>query len=245
MSGEKIEIMRLVVTRPETEAERTAAALRAAGHEVLLAPLMHVEPVAADLSGTWGGVVVTSGNAPAAITDNSARASLLALPLYAVGRRTAEAAQRAGFTDVISAGGDVRDLVQLIAERHADAKAPLLYLAGEDRAADLIGELAVHGVAAEMRVVYRAVSAPFPPELIEAFHSHAVDGVLHFSKRSAENYIAGARAAGLLTEALAVPHYCLSAQIAGPLYAAGAAQVAVAARPQEAALIELLQQSPA
>jgi uroporphyrinogen-III synthase len=237
--------MRLVVTRPETEGERTAAALRAAGHEVLLAPLMHVEPIFADLSDNWGGVVVTSGNAPAAVANNPAQAALLALPVYAVGRRTAEAAQRAGFTDVISAGGDVRDLVQLIVERHADAKAPLLYLAGEDRAADLIGELAVHGVAAEMRVVYRAVTAPFPPELIEAFHSHAVDGVLHFSKRSAENYLAGAQAAGLLEAALAVPHYCLSAQIAGALHAAGAARVAVAARPQEAALIELLQQSSA
>jgi uroporphyrinogen-III synthase len=219
--------------------------LRAAGHEVLLAPLMRVEPVAADLSGTWGGVVVTSGNAPAAIADNSARTALLARPVYAVGRRSAEAAQHAGFTDVTSAGGDVRDLVQLVVERHADAKAPLLYLAGEDRAADLIGELAVHGVAAEMRIVYRAVTAPFPPELIEALRSHAVDGVLHFSKRSAENYIAGARAADLGAEALAVPHYCLSAQIAGPLRAAGAGQVFVAVRPQEAALIELLQQSHA
>ena len=237
--------MRLVVTRPETEGERSAAALRAAGHEVLLAPLMRVEPVAADLSGAWGGVVVTSGNAPAAMADNSARATLLQCPVYAVGRRSAEAAQRAGFADVTSAGGDVRDLVQLIVERHADAKAPLLYLAGEDRAADLIGELAVHGVAAEMRVVYRAVTAPFPPELIEALRSHAVDGVLHFSKRSAENYIAGARAADLTEAALALLHYCLSAQIAGPLRAAGAGRVFVAARPQEAALIELLQQSPA
>jgi uroporphyrinogen-III synthase len=235
--------MRLVVTRPEIEGERSAAALRAAGHEVLLAPLMRVEPVAADISGNWGGVVVTSANAPAAIADNSVRETLLQCPVYAVGRRSAEAAQRTGFADVTSAGGDVRDLVQLIVERHADAHAPLIYLAGEDRAADLIAELAVHGVAAEMRVVYRAVTAPFPLELIEALRSHAVDGVLHFSKRSAENYIAGAQAAGLAAEALAMPHFCLSAQIAAPLHAAGATQVAVAARPQEAALIELLQQS--
>ena len=35
-------------------------------------------------------------------------------------------------------------------------------------AADLIGELSVHGIAAEMRIVYRAVTTPFPPELIAA-----------------------------------------------------------------------------
>jgi uroporphyrinogen-III synthase len=237
--------MRLVVTRPQSDGERTAAALRAAGHEVLLAPLMRVEPVDADLSGIWGAVVITSANAPAAIAANPARAMLVERPLFAVGRRSADAARQAGFPDVTSAGGDVRDLVRLIAERHADAKAPLLYLAGEDRAADLIGELAVHGVAAEMRIVYRAVTAPFPPELIEAFKTHAVDGVLHFSKRSADNFLAGARAAGLAEAALAVRHYCLSAQIAGPLAAAGAARVAIASRPQETALIELLQQSHA
>ena len=59
--------MRLVVTRPQADGERTAAALRACSHEVLLAPLMRVEPVEIDLSGTWGAVIVTSANAPLAI----------------------------------------------------------------------------------------------------------------------------------------------------------------------------------
>lgn len=236
--------MRLVVTRPQTDGERTAAALHAEGHKVLLAPLMRVESLPADLSGTWGAVVITSGNVPMAIADNSARNALLELPLCAVGRRSAEAAQAAGFTDVTSAGGDVRDLVQLIAERHADAKAPLLYLAGEDRAADLIGELAAHGIAAEMRVVYRAVTAPYPPALISALNDGAVDGVLHFSKRSAENYVAGARAAGLAGPALQVRHYCLSSAVAAPLAEAGATHISVAQHPSEAGLIELLSASP-
>jgi uroporphyrinogen-III synthase len=134
-------------------------------------------------------------------------------------------------------------LVQLLAERHADAAAPLLYLAGEDRAADLIGELNVHGIAAEMRIVYRAVTAPFPPAMIDALKAGAVDAVLHFSRRSADNYLAGAKAAGLLGEALQVRHFCLSAQIAAPLKDAGASQVAIAARPNETALIERLEQA--
>ncbi len=134
----------------------------------------------------------------------------------------------------------MRDLVTLVAERHADAKAPLLYLAGEDRAADLIGELARHGIAAEMRVVYRALTAPYPPALAAALDQGTVDGVLHFSRRSAENYVAGARAAGLGARALAVRHYCLSAQVAAPLIEAGAALISIAPHPSEAGLIELL-----
>jgi uroporphyrinogen-III synthase len=237
--------MRVVVTRPHPQGERTAAILAARGHDVWEVPLMRIEPVAADLAGSWGAVVITSANAPGAIAGNPAFAALLKLPVYAVGRRSAEAAQQAGFADVTSAGGDVRDLVQLLRERHADAKAPLLYLAGEDRAADLVGELASHAIAAKMRVVYRAVTAPFPDELVAALEAGGdVQAVLHFSKRSAENYVAGARAAGVAEPAMDVRHYCLSDQVAAPLRAAGAKRIAIASRPEEAVLIELLPLSP-
>jgi uroporphyrinogen-III synthase len=233
--------MRVVVTRPQPQGKHPAAILAARGHDVWEVPLMTVEPIEADLTGSWGAVIMTSGNAPIAITGNAAFAALCKLPLYAVGRRSAEAANEAGFTDVTSAGGAVRDLVRLLRGRRADANAPLLYLAGEDRAADLIGELAASGIAAEMRVVYRAVSAPFPDELVAALESGGdVQAVLHFSRRSAENYVAGARAAGVTEQAMAVRHYCLSAQVAEPLQAAGAERIVIAPRPEEAALIELL-----
>ena len=231
--------MRVAITRPQADGERSATTLRAHGHEVLLAPLMRVEPITADLSGAWSAIVVTSANAPGAIADHPARTALLALPVFAVGERSAAAARAAGFADVAPAGGDVHDLVMLIAARHRDTM-PLLYLAGEDRAADLVGELARHDIKAEMRVVYRAVTTHFPPALIDALRAGTVDAVLHYSKRSAENYVAGARAAGIERDALAVRHLCLSAQVAAPLQGAGAPRVAVARHPEEAALIELL-----
>lgn len=237
--------MRIVLTRPRDDSERTAAALRARGHDVLVAPLMTIEPVTASLRGGWGGVIVTSANAAAAMAGHPALAELIRLPVYAVGKRSADAARQAGFTDVASAGGDVRDLVRVIVERRADAKAPLLYLAGEDRAGDLVGDLAVHGIAVELAVVYRAVTAPFPPELISALKGGAVDAVLHFSRRSADNYVDGATKAGIAVPALAVRHLCLSAQIAEPFVAAGAGHVAVAKRPDEASLIALVDTAPA
>ena len=60
------------------------------------------------------------------------------------------------------------------------------------------------------------------------------------NKRSADNYIVGAGPAGIAEQALAVRHFCLSPQIAEPLTKAGASRVAVAARPDEAALIDLV-----
>jgi uroporphyrinogen-III synthase len=232
--------MRVVVTRPMADSERTAAALRASGHEVLVAPLLQVEPVAADFSGGWSGVIITSANAPGVIASHAARDKLIKLPLFAVGERSADAARVAGFTNVTSAGGDVRDLVRLLAARRADKAAPLLYLAGQDRAADLITELVAHGIAAQMAIIYRAIPAPFPPVLTAALKAGEVDAVLHFSRRSADNYIASASKAGIADQAMAVRHLCLSAQIAEPLVQAGAASVAIAKRPDEAALIVLL-----
>ena len=76
--------------------------------------------------------------------------------------------------------------------------------------------------------------------LVAALKAGAIDAVLHFSKRSADNYLTGASEAGVTAQALAPRQLCLSAQIATPLHSAGATHVAVAARPDEAALIDLV-----
>lgn len=233
--------MRVVVTRPQADSERTAVALEALGHEVLVAPLMRIEPVAVDLAGTWSAIVITSANALQAVPATAD--GVKPLPVFAVGDRSAEAARRAGFAEVSSANGDIKGLVRLVAARAVGAKAPLLYLAGEDRAGDLVAQLAARGIEAEMKVVYRIVAEVFPPVLAAALESGDVDAVLHFSRRSAELFAEGARASGVAGPAEDVRHLCLSAQVAEPL--AGANRVTVAARPEEAALIALLRAPPA
>jgi uroporphyrinogen-III synthase len=55
--------------------------------------------------------------------------------------------------------------------------------------------------------------------------------------------LAGAGLAGVAGQALATRHLCLSAQIAEPLVAAGASQIAIAKRPDEASLLALLVQA--
>ena len=233
--------MRVVVTRPQADSERTAVALEALGHEVLVAPLMRIEPVAVDLAGTWSAIVITSANALQAVPATAD--GVKPLPVFAVGDRSAEAARRAGFAEVSSANGDIKGLVRLVAARAVGAKAPLLYLAGEDRAGDLVAQLAARGIEAEMKVVYRIVAEVFPPVLAAALESGDVDAVLHFSRRSAELFVEGARSSGVAGPAEDVRHLCLSSQVAEPL--AGASRIAVAARPEAAGLIALLRAPPA
>jgi uroporphyrinogen-III synthase len=233
--------MRILVTRPEPDGARTAAALRARGHDVMLAPVLRIELVPdVDLgSGPWAAILITSANGARAAAGHARREELLKLPVMAVGRNSAEAARAAGFTDVTSAEGDGRDLVRQIAARFVGRPTPLLYLAGEDRARDLTGELGGFGIAVRSAVVYRAAKlTALPSDAQSALSAGRIDAVVHFSRRSVEAYLDAAHA--LLRHALAPTHYCLAGRAAEPLRAAGATQTRVAARPDEAALLELI-----
>jgi uroporphyrinogen-III synthase len=233
--------MRLLVTRPEPDNERTAATLRAAGHDVTLAPLLYIEAVSdADLGALpFAGILITSANGARSLADHPRRGELLVLPMLAVGRSSAEAARLAGFADVISADGDATDLARLAAARFAGAVLPLLYLAGEDRSA----EMNLPGLTVRTVVAYRAAKAKaFPPPVLEALQRGALDGVLHFSRRSVESYLDCSRS--IFAAALRPVHYCLSARAAEPLKAAGAVHIQVAERPDEASLLTLVTPKP-
>src|SRR5215475_3147651 len=103
--------MRLLVTRPQPGAERTAMALRALGHSVVIAPVLRFEAALPDIPpGPWHAVLMTSASAARAISAHPRLGELLDCQVFAVGRSTAEAARDAGFTAVTSADGDVEAL---------------------------------------------------------------------------------------------------------------------------------------
>jgi uroporphyrinogen-III synthase len=233
--------VRLLLTRPEPDAQRTAAALRAQGHDVITTPLLRIAP-AADVqigAGPWAAILITSANAAHAVAMHARATPLRALPVFAVGRRSADAMAAAGFAEVTSADGNVSDLVRLVAARLQPA-VRLLYLAGEDRSGDLAGDLHARGFAVETVVIYRAIATPNLPPAAALALAGGIDGVLHFSRRSAEVFVDAARAAGVLESALRTAHFCLSAPIAEPLAQAGAADIRIAERPNEAVLLALI-----
>ena len=233
--------MRILVTRPAADAARTAAALRVRGHEAIVAPLLTIEyfPDAALGDRPWSAILVTSANAARAIAAHRRRDELLRVAVLAVGRQSAQQLRAEGFADVSSAEGDVDDLAALVAAR-LKPPARLLYLAGEERAGDLAGVLRAKNFHVDTVVVYRTVVAQTLPEEAAAALAAGIHGVLHYSRRSAEAFVSAARKAGVLEAALGKPvHFCLSAKVAEPLQEAGAADVRIAAQPDEAALMSL------
>lgn len=184
--------MAILVTRPHPDAATTAAALRAKGFEVLLAPMLRFEPVAfqIDTDSRFEAVIVSSANALRAISENPASAALLDVPLFAVGERTAQAARDNGFTDVTAAGGDAVSLRELIVAqaraKRVKKSGELLYLAAADRARDLGTELGELGFNISTVTVYRmAAASELPPDISAACANGQVEAVLHYSGRSA------------------------------------------------------------
>ncbi|MGJ4952756.1 uroporphyrinogen-III synthase [Bradyrhizobium sp. HKCCYLS20291] len=237
--------MAVLVTRPAPDNERTAIALRARGIDALLAPMLRFEPVAlpADVASDVAAVIVTSANAVRAAGPQLAGSTLLTRPLFAVGDHTASAARAAGFTEVISAASDaaaLRDLVADSVPRARDGGRPtLLYLAGADISRDLASELAERGFAMVTQTVYRmAEVTALPREVCDAFAANGIAAVLHYSRRSAAAFVAAIRADGVEISALAVPHCCMSANVAEVLREAGATQVTIAAHPDENDMLE-------
>jgi uroporphyrinogen-III synthase len=240
----------VLVTRPQPDNEATAGALRERGFAVLLAPMLRFEPVAFrdDPDARYDAVIVTSANALRALEGQAAAGRLAALPLFAVGDSTADAARRAGFARVSVARGSAADLRDLVLARVKARKlkkdGALLHLAGADLSGDLAGELTASGLHVVTRTVYRMAPTPsLPREVCEAFAAHGIEAVLHYSRRSARAFLEAARADGVEISALAVPQCCLSDGVAAVLREAGAAQMAVAAAPDENALFGALERA--
>ncbi|MCC6949404.1 MAG: uroporphyrinogen-III synthase [Bradyrhizobiaceae bacterium] len=232
--------MRILVTRPQPGAARTAARLAELGHEAVIDSLLSIEPLAVSRipAGPFAALTATSANAVRIAGAMVELERFRRLPLYAVGSATAEAARASGFVDVVAADGDAGSLAQKLAGELARG-ARVLHLAGEERARDLGELLAPAGIAVDLLVLYRMRAATAFGAAAELLASGKLDAALHFSPRSAATFTALAKQAGLVKVACTVRHLCLSAAVAEPLAALGA-RVEVAARPNEAALLSLL-----
>ncbi len=222
--------MRLLVTRPAADGQALAAELEARGHSVICAPVIDIatKPDAAPDLTDVKGLAFTSANGVRAFQPFAAPARHL--PAYGVGPQTAAALSAAGFSNVHIAGGDVTSLARTITDDCPEG--PVLHISGRDQAGDLAVTLKAAGCEARRAVLYEARAATeLPPAALTALRDNALDGVILYSKRSAEIFYRLAGAANL--DASLPQAFCLSAGVAEIARAAGA-QTHVAEFPDDA-----------
>ncbi len=235
--------MHLLVTRPQKDADALAQVLRARGHSVTSDPLLSIE-LHPDTPLTRTGVqalLITSANGLRAMMARADFSEWLKLPLVAVGPTTAALAHEAGFSHVHEAKGDVDSLVDLVKQRLEPDGGPLLHIAGTVVAGDLKGALASDGFWVERAVLYEAKTADsLAPQTIDQLRAGSVDGVLLYSKRSAETFVDLCRLARLTDHLSHLSAYCLSANAALPLQNIGLRAIHVASAPNESDLLALI-----
>ncbi len=235
--------MHLLVTRPRKDAEALARVLQARGHDVTVDPLMSIEfhPETPLTRTGVQALLITSANGLRAMKSRTDFSEWLKLPLVAVGPTTAALARDAGFPDVFEAEGDVVSLIKLAHQKLEPDAGPLLHIAGTIVAGDLKGALEADGFWVERAVLYEAkTAASLSPKTVEGLRSGDIDGVLLYSKRSAETFVDLCRLAGLTDRLSGLNAYCLSANAALPLQNIGLQGIHVASAPNEADLLTLL-----
>jgi uroporphyrinogen-III synthase len=225
--------VRVWVARPEPGASRTGAALTERGHAPLVAPVLEVRATGTAIpEGPYDGIVLTSANGVSSLGPNFA-----GVPVFAVGTRTAAQAEAAGLGPVVEGPGDGAGLAALVATRLPPG-ARLLHPAGAERKPEPAASLEAAGFRLVTPIAYRAEPVPrLPPEIDSALAEGTIQGVLHYSHRSAIAALALCEAAGHGGAFRSLDHYCLSADVARALEEAGIPVHFVAEQPRETALL--------
>ena len=182
--------MHFLVTRPQPDCRRTAEKVRAAGHLADEAPVLEFRaepPERFDLSGV-ASLAFSSRRAITALRDHAQLPDLQELPVFTVGDATAEACRTAGYRNVASASGDVEALGRLILEESSlPGAGDVLYPAAKERAGDLEDVLEAGGLHCRVSVVYHmAEMTEFPEHVEETLRSGGYQGVLVYSRRTAD-----------------------------------------------------------
>jgi len=236
--------VRVVVTRPENSARRTAERLRSLGHEPVLLPLTkarHRADLAEDaFDKPHAALAVTSAEAVRVLSALAYRLNpYLEETLYVVGDATARAAGEAGFQNICVGPGTGAELAELIASHAPEFTAPLLYLAGKPRSSKFEEGLHARKVPFVTAEIYEMSPIASDEDTIRhALLDPPADAVLLYSRENARLFFdfAVPHAAALA----AMRMLCLSDNVAGVVPYEFHGNIKIADHPDEDGLLALL-----
>jgi uroporphyrinogen-III synthase len=227
--------MRVLITRPEEDASKIAALLKARGHEGIVAPLLktnfHDGPDVS-LDGIQA-ILATSANGVRALVRRTSRRDI---PVFAVGPQTEEEARAYGFMSVRSANGDSKTLAAATHEWTSREQGALLHVKGAEADGTLATLLKAQGFDVRTLVLYDVADVRLPDTARVELANGTVDAALFFSARSARIF-KDAAARWPLETVMAV---CISAATAEALSPLAFRSVRVAAQPNQDSILACL-----
>ncbi len=232
--------MRVLLTRPLEDSQRTAEELARRGHEAVIAPLFEINYLDGPEPQFEGvqAVLTTSGNGVRGLARRTARRDI---PLFAVGTQTAATAEREGFHYIRNADGDAAALAAMVCETLRPAAGALLHATGTSASPALSAELAQAGFAFPGCVLYDIVETPeLPAAAVDALRTNSLDAVLIYSPHSARLFADRVKRASLVTSCAPLLACCISHEAAAALEGVSFAGTRIATHPDQVSLLDLL-----
>lgn len=233
----RADLANLIVTRPQEQAAPTMRQLEVMGHTPMNAPMSSVEPLNFPDPPEKTALIVTSRNGALyglKAIDDKTRA------VYAVGEKTAEVARYMGFENVHVGQGTAQSMLPALYEYFQETLTGFSHLCGEELAFDIAAGLQREGVNASSHVVYRMVPTIWIEEdIVSALDEGAIDGVLFYSAKAAENFETLMAQASRFQILETLTAYTLSPRVARALTGQWK-EIKRAAVPREEALFALL-----
>ena len=182
--------MNIILTRPLIEIEDLMNALFKQGHNLIHLPTLKIKPVKISPINfkNFDAVIFTSSNAVRNLKIKSKQESI---KCFCVGSITEKIARNSGFTNTISAAGNVIALKNIISNsKDLGRNAKLVYICGDNISFDLEADLSKEGFKVTKIINYSSEKIELVSDhTLDLIKKYPINVIFVYSIRSAEALI--------------------------------------------------------
>jgi uroporphyrinogen-III synthase len=181
--------MNILITRPLIDAEDLMGKLFSLGHKIIHIPTLKVKPVTNQKcdAKNYDAFIFTSANAIRNLKLLNEDKKKLC---FCVGSITEKIVRQKGYSNTISAGGNVNALKNIILNSDFDKKKKIAYFCGDYISTDLDLDLKREGYLVDKVINYSSEKiVDLNNENEKILNNHPPDIIFVYSKRSAESFV--------------------------------------------------------
>ena len=181
--------MNILITRPLIDAEDLMGKLFSLGHKIIHIPTLQVKPVTNQKcdAKNYDAFIFTSANAIRNLKLLNEDKKKLC---FCVGSITEKIVRQKGYSNTISAGGNVNALKNIILNSDFDKKKKIAYFCGDYISTDLDLDLKREGYLVDKVINYSSEKiVELNNENEKILNNHPPDIIFVYSKRSAESFV--------------------------------------------------------
>ena len=181
--------MNILITRPLIDAEDLMGKLFSLGHKIIHIPTLKVKPITNQKcdAKNYDAFIFTSANAIRNLKLLNEDKKKLC---FCVGSITEKIVRQKGYSNTISAGGNVNALKNIILNSDFDKRKKIAYFCGDYISTDLDSDLKTEGYFIDKVINYSSEKIiDLNNENEKILNNHPPDIIFVYSKRSAESFV--------------------------------------------------------